>query len=734
MFEKRTPCTYRKSSIMVVSAATLAFSLGINSAANAVDVLINDHAGLTGISQAVIDDLLDDEIADNVYILNSNIDLSPVVVSEDVFTYISGTFRGIFDGNGYNISNLSAPLFDVIGNGIETSEVKNVGLSTTANGITGDAGGNRVGILAGLLASNSSVSSVAVSGAISTVASDIAGGLVGEAGWESNISNSSTSVTITTAGQVDEYETPIQGIAGGLVGYGYGVVIENSTSAGSVTSTSGYAVVGGLIGDAVVSTILNSSSSVNVSIGGDDQTGGYVGGLVGDMDYGTVENSSASGAVNAISGSSGTGGLVGRFWGEIINSSASGPVSSVTEAVGGLVGWGYGSISHSSATGSVSVNSGAESIGAVGGLVGVSFVDIQSSYASGPVTVESESSINCVGGLVGCGYGVFDSSADGSVTVTSVNSSATDIGGLVGSTYGESVLRSSATGHVTVTGNESSRIGGLVGSAGDILDSFATGKVLMVGDAEMVGGLAGSANNITNSSATGDVTAENGINVGGLVGDGNNVTNSEASGAIIGESEVGLLAGFLGYEILNSIYTPDLDAQQLSAHGGITIFDNPEALGLSGPIGPELTPGADLPSGADLLNIDNDPVVWGENSYVNYGLPYILTLRAYGFYHESFPSASVVAVPVAVAPVNLNPKYSEEVSTILRLWLYLAGDDSIRITVSDFTVLGVAGVNKANLPILLKLLKGVDLITLDVSTIKKNVKIADELLKKTKTK
>jgi hypothetical protein len=43
-------------------------------------------------------------------------------------------------------------------------------------------------------------------------------------------------------------------------------------------------------------------------------------------------------------------------------------------------------------------------------------------------------------------------------------------------------------------------------------------------------------------------------------------------------------------------------------------------------------------------------------------------------------------------------------------------------------------VNNRNLPVLLKLLKDVDLLTLDLNTINKYVKIADELLKKKKKK
>jgi hypothetical protein len=118
----------------------------------------------------------------------------------------------------------------------------------------------------------------------------------------------------------------------------------------------------------------------------------------------------------------------------------------------------------------------------------------------------------------------------------------------------------------------------------------------------------------------------------------------------------------------------------------------------------------------------------------NNGLPLISLLSA-SYSNTCAPNPAPASLSIALASaVQLNPKFNLLESTTLRLFLYLAGDNTIRMTVEDFVVLGATGVNNRNLPVLLKLLKDVDLLTLDLNTINKYVKIADELLKKKKKK
>ena len=752
MFEKPKTCAYRKSNIMVVAVATLAFSIGINSTAHAADVYINDYNGLMAINQHIIDGVDDD----NEYFLNSNIELPTLdVVAEQARTYIEGIFRGVFDGQGHTLSNLNAPLFDVIGdatylaydvngeqilddqgNPIETypgdwswvpdfaapGSVRNLGLKTGEAGIIGDASDGYVGVLAGQLGAGSSIDRVGVSGSISTTVGDTAGGLVGLAGYGTEISNSHALVSINSAGQGQ-----VTGVAGGLVGeliYGN---IYNSTSTGSVSTTSGYSAMGGLVGVSSNGYIENSSSSGDVTVSGNDTQlfQGAVGGLVGALIDGQIYNSSASGDVTTTGNSinsmgmgmgffgGATGGLVGltASAANVFNSSASGDVSSQSSFTGGLIGFAIaddmngGSISGNSAFGSVTVAIGENfydtellddplglnqlTIQNVGGLVGYSSVMISSSSAHGIVHVSSSAlsgaEIRYVGGLVGEGYGVSQSIASGSVTAISGDSNVAGIGGLAGVVW-ISVGNSAASGYVSTTGDGSYGIGGLVGISGtdqfigEITNSYASGNVLHTGsDSGEIGGLVGTGYGIYDSSATGDVTA---------IGDDNGNVNA--------------LVGF-------STLEPQTD--------------------IAG-VGPTYPPGPTEPEmleGADLLNYMSETSVWGENPYVNSGRPYILALREFGFYTDKTPKQMMQYV-------NSNPKFTQADSTILRLCLYLAGDESILITVKDFEALGVTGVNEKNLPVLLKLLKEVDMQTINQKTITENVKIADELLKKMKKK
>jgi len=841
---------------MVVAVATLAFSVGINSTANAAEILINDYDGLMAINRHIEDG---DDI-DNEYFLTSNIELPSIEIApEEFFTYINGVFRGSFDGQGHTIYNLAAPLFDVIGeakyyaresvpvldengdpvldeNGnvvletiieiddqgiqVETSpgnwswipdssapgSIRNLGLKTGEAGIIGDANNGYVGVLAGELSAISMVDRVGVSGSISTNAEDIAGGLVGYAGYGTTISNSHSLVSIDTAGVGQS-----SAIAGGLVGQlNYGT-ITNSTSTGSVSTTSGYAAVGGLVGLSDNGYIANSSASGDVTVSGNEDqlfqgaAGGLVGALTGNL--AGVYNSSASGVVtttgnstNAIPGfgTGATGGLVGvaGYGASVMNSSASGDVHSQSSFTGGLVGYADGgSISGNSAFGDVTVEIGETFyspeidpqidpplplvelvIESVGGLVGYSSSEIAYNSASGDVAVSSSAlsgaDIRFVGGLVGEGKGVYQSIANGDVYVEGLNSSITGVGGLAGVAW-EVIGKSEALGDVHTIADNGSGIGGLVGISGvdiysgNIYDSVAEGNVVHEGsDSYDVGGLVGSGKGIYNSIAYGDVTALSAENVGGLAGSAVYLVNTAADGVTTGMENVGLLAGLVGKRdangapvldmnenviggIYDSVYLGDLAEQVLAGHVGFITDNvstyslgvmNPQGLSNNVVVGLSYTPGPTEPpmyEGAELLNYNfpEPSDAWDEDPAVISGRPYIQALLEFGFYTDDFyVNKTPKPTAAAIAFVQSNPKFTQADSTILRLFLYLAGDESIRITIKDFEVLGATGVNEKNLPVLLKLLKKVDLSTLDLSTIKKNIKMADELLKKQKKK
>ena len=291
----------------------------------------------------------------------------------------------------------------------------------------------------------------------------------------------------------------------------------------------------------------------------------YVGGLAGYNNAGSISNCYVIGDV---SGSGGTGGLIGKNSGveaRVRDSYFVGTVTGDGYDVGGLVGRNDdGSISDDYALASVS---GYE---AVGGLVGNSILgSVSNSYATGGVTGGAY-----VGGLVGWleASTVSSSYAKGSVDGTGF------VGGLVGANSpGSSVSASYATGSVSGT----SAVGGLVGNNSNqsaISDCYATGSV--TGDS-IVGGLVGQNNvqsTVSNSYTTGSVDGN--YYVGGLVGTNNDrsvISNSYATGRVTGrvtgETSVGGLVGLndFGATVATSYWDIDATGRATSAGGGTGI-------------------------------------------------------------------------------------------------------------------------------------------------------------------
>jgi len=314
---------------------------------------------------------------DRHFMLMADIDLSEYVysaamIARDFYdtpsgTYYDSAFTGVFDGNGYTISNLTivgvdyVGLFRKLGDG---AEIKNMGI-VDAN-IMGDSpvgsfvgynnGGNifnsfSTGTVSGerdvggLVGHNMSGSITAChnTGIVSGTRKGVGdiGGLVGENSYEGNI------ISSYSTGDVSGDQT-----VGGLVGYNRSGSITGSYNTGSV---SGNRHVGGLAGANPWGNITNCSNTGSVSGNFD------VGGLVGD----NSESISTSFNIGSVSGERNIGGLVGLSRGKssITISYNTGMVSG-DRAVGGLVGRNSGSINSSFSTGKVI---GEEE---VGGLVG----------------------------------------------------------------------------------------------------------------------------------------------------------------------------------------------------------------------------------------------------------------------------------------------------------------------------------------------------------------------------
>jgi hypothetical protein len=243
----------------------------------------------------------------------------------------------------------------------------------------------------------------------------------------------------------------------------------------------------------------------------------------------------------------------------------------------------------------------------------------------------------------------------------------------------------------------------------------------------LVGWIANS--DIRNSSASGDVSALDAEGVGGLAGGFyyGEIENSEAHGDVSG-LYVGGLAGFFDGLILDSVSdgstTEDgTEVYQLTSNDAPnTVTDDGATQGLIDSVGPITSPDpvTGMDSGAELLDTENDLLAWGENQYVNGGLPYLLSLRASGFYTDTTPIGS----PVRAAK-------SADFFMNTRLYLHLSGDSAIRVEVSDFAVFGVRTVNESNLPFVMALLKEVNPNLLSFTMISNNVKKADIQLQNT---
>jgi len=252
-------------------------------------------------------------------------------------SYITGNFTGTLDGAGFNISGLSKPLFNKIGDGTSNKGVSNLRLITSTV-----VGG---GVLANTLDSNSQVSRVYVSGTLTGTGNGV-GGLIGEAKVNSTVTNSYAAVNVTNSSGAQ---------IGGLIGIGSGAVTSSAAS-GNVTQTgTGDSKTGGLVG-ILYGSVTNCFAKGTVTSSAPYSTGGLVGRANGN-DVGpvnaSVTKSLAIGNVVIVGGGGYSGGLVGSSYrADIKNSYATGNVTAGT-ANGKLLGElkQYSSVISSYATG-----------------------------------------------------------------------------------------------------------------------------------------------------------------------------------------------------------------------------------------------------------------------------------------------------------------------------------------------------------------------------------------------
>ncbi|MPZ41073.1 MAG: S8 family serine peptidase, partial [Rhizobiales bacterium] len=546
---------------------------------------------------------------DEAYALGRDIDASGLENFKPIGNHYSH-FKGVFDGQGHTISNLTiAPkqsvwnigLFGVTAIGSEIRNLNLTNVSVTANPNVSE-GYQYVGTVVGQNAGK--LTNVTAQGTVNGAGIDgvIAGGLVGMVSGTITQSSAAVNVTVSDATENLNY-------AGGLAGRNdnAGVaLIDQSHATGDVTGGA-HSFVGGLVGENLGSiTASMASGTVNSTATGANFSSA-VGGLVG-VNKGLVSGSHATGSASGVGASDGffaaiVGGLVGlnNEGGEIVNSHATGAVSGTNQVqLGGLVGGNFGAIIDSYATGDVT----GHGPGTIGGLVGTNFwgATITDSQAFGNVAatvIAMGYDYSAAGGLVGENLGIITSSsatpvaATTSCTITASFSCATgnvssatggSAGGLVGANH-SLIDNTFATGNVTggngVNDGGMTSLGGLVGwNSGVILNSLArTGTIgsetsqftaagglvgdnfgsiansgafgnVVVGEDSVAGGFAGfNVGQIALSYARGTATAGNGSSVGGFVGfNVGEINQAYAVGSVAGGAN-SYVGGFVGINL-----------------------------------------------------------------------------------------------------------------------------------------------------------------------------------------
>ena len=376
-----------------------------------------------------------------------------------VGTLAASPFSGTLNGDGFTISNLhiiAAPGAEQdVGSGIVTFG---------AAGLFGFSTGS---------ISNVTLTNVDVNAGDGTSA----GALVGYQ-LAGSISDSSSSGSVTIGNNVDFGDVIFEANAGGLVGTTSGALIRDVSSA---FVTGGEAEVGGLVGEMVDGSILNSYATGNVSVTGfagaeTPSVGGLVGAAFQNFANPTITGSFATGDVTAGSGSA-AGGFIGH-------------------AQGATIGTSY-------ATGTVTLTGNnpfrQDYVGGFAGLLTIS--QVTQSFASGAVTANVTGEPSNVGGFVGrmSGGSVADAYASGPVLAPN----ATDVGGFAGLQTSGSIQRVLAVG--SVDPGPGGFVAGLVGSVsgGSVSDSYwdegatgqGTGVNLNGGTASNVVGIGGGTDN-----------------------------------------------------------------------------------------------------------------------------------------------------------------------------------------------------------------------------------------------
>lgn len=542
-------------------------------------------------------------VSGNTFIMGADIDLSGVNNWTPIGNTASRSFKGNFNGNGYEVQNLRISGGDYADGlfGYMDGDVKFLGIT----GLNIDSSSaDYVGGLVGVLGANKTINNCYVRGSITSKSSDYVGGLVGKMSNNSVIKYSNVNITISNNNTSSSYY-------GGLVGIARGnILVQNSYAKGAISQTSGerFGYIGGLIGtnDSGGGHQSILSCFTDMSIASNTYMGGLYGRVIGGDDYNnstiSISDTKAGGTITNYEQSSygticasGMIGLVEAAWDgndsyrgayvSIINSttavnfninSTNGYSSSNVFYVGGVIAqqqggdngsrYAYITIDGYVFTGNINVNvNGAKEL-AVGGICGTTNVGmtVRNARINGTISAAAASGYEHLnayaGGIFGC-FSIRNSNTitsclvDGSVSL-SVERGTVYAGGTAGYTDAYSGTYTYNVTYTSVISNAS--VSALTNGG----NAFAGGLF----------GYNGTYVNVTTGQSNGNVTATaakygTGYNSGGSAYAGGTSAYSEnlnrstsvissltSSGSINATgTDVGYAGGLFGYASLGNV-------------------------------------------------------------------------------------------------------------------------------------------------------------------------------------
>jgi hypothetical protein len=191
----------------------------------------------------------------------------------------SDPFTGIFNGNGYKITNLWINRTTIDGIGlfsyIDGAKIRNLGVEINS-GKGGVQGDSAVGGIAGYVYNSSSITNSYSTGDVSG-ADDYVGGIAGRVSSSSSITNSYSTANVSSTGD------SVGGIAGRISSSSS---ITNSYSMGDVSATGGTA--GGIAGDVYDYSTIKNNAAINQEINGSSDVNrivGYISGSTSENNF-----------------------------------------------------------------------------------------------------------------------------------------------------------------------------------------------------------------------------------------------------------------------------------------------------------------------------------------------------------------------------------------------------------------------------------------------------------------